>query len=413
MTKVAVRDVPKSAGDLAPLLMELRRAVMSLNATAVSREELKAAGLVVEEDGSLVVPPVGGDLPPPPQPTGLTITVGSGVIFLEWSGNQYPGHAYTEIYRAGTNDFTLASQVGQTQGSLYVDAVGVGSAAYFYWVRFVNVAGRKGPLNDQAGKPAQTALSVAALLDAITEAAENPDAPFTKMAVRAGLFYVANENSSAPMFSVVTAPIMNNGVEVPVGVYMADAWVKNGTITNAKIGNLAVDDAKISELSVSKLKAGSIAVGQWIGSQGYIGGSSGWRINADGTAEFNNVVIRGTVYASAGSFAGSISGATGNFRGQVTGGGFAGYAWPASGQTGFYIGGNGLLLGNANDGRYFQVEAGGNVFAPGFSIVNGNATFNGTINVVGQAGTRRLVITNSQILVFDDANVLRVRLGIW
>lgn len=60
----------------------------------------------------------------------------------------------------------------------------------------------------------------------------------------------------------------------------------------------------------------------------------------------------------------------------VTGGAFTGYAWPASG-TGFYIGPFGLLLGNYNTGRYFQVEESGNVYAPGLSIVNGNANFTG------------------------------------
>jgi hypothetical protein len=49
-------------------------------------------------------------------------------------------------------------------------------------------------------------------------------------------------------------------VVVPVGVYMADAFVQNGTITNAKIANLAVDNAKIANLSISSAKIQDLAV---------------------------------------------------------------------------------------------------------------------------------------------------------
>ena len=74
------------------------------------------------------------------------------------------------------------------------------------------------------------------------------------------------------------------------------------------------------------------------------------------------------------------------FRGTVTGsdfitGGYSGYAWPPAGQSGCYLGPNGLLLGNANNGKYFQVTSDGNLYAPGFYIENGNATFSGSLTV--------------------------------
>lgn len=58
----------------------------------------------------------------------------------------------------------------------------------------------------------------------------------------------------------------------------------------------------------------------------YVAGSSGWAIDADGTAEFNNAVVRGTVYATDGEFAGSLSAADGTFTGDLTaaGGTFTG-----------------------------------------------------------------------------------------
>ncbi|GHC72621.1 hypothetical protein GCM10007320_08620 [Pseudorhodoferax aquiterrae] len=205
-------------------------------------------------------------------------------------------------------------------------------------------------------------------------------------------------------FVIQTTPTTINGVAVPAGVYANDLFVKNGTITNAKIGNLAVDDAKIANLSVSKILAGSMVVGQYITSANYVAGVQGWAINAAGNAEFQNATLRGTVYASAGSIggilingsaiyssnytwqgAGFLIDSNGNAyfnnlwsRGSVMGGSYYGYAWPAAGSTGFYLGPEGLLVGNANNGRYFQLDSQGNVYAPNFSIVNGNAYFNGS-----------------------------------
>lgn len=59
------------------------------------------------------------------------------------------------------------------------------------------------------------------------------------------------------------------------------------------------------------------------------------------------------------------------YAGSLRGGSFPGYQWPGDGGGGFYLGPPGLLLGNANTGRYFQVEANGNIYAPGFNVVNG------------------------------------------
>ena len=209
-------------------------------------------------------------------------------------------------------------------------------------------------------------------------------------------------------FIVQTTPTTINGVSVPAGVYIQDAYIANGTITNAKIGAAAIDDAKIGSVSAGKITTGVLLVGTTVSSANYISGSQGWAINGQGQAEFSGVVVRGTIFASAGTFAGSLSAATGTFTGALSaatgtfagslsaaGGTFAGnlsaasgtfnggvkspnytgYAWPASG-GGFYIGPEGLLLGNYNTGAYVQFSADGQMFL-------GNASgaalaFNGT-----------------------------------
>lgn len=216
----------------------------------------------------------------------------------------------------------------------------------------------------------------------------NNATPTSAFAVRADQFYIASPSgpgiTPTVPFIVRTSATTINGVNVPAGVYMQDAFIANGTITNVKIGNAAIDDAKVANLSASKLTAGSISVGAFISSSNYVSGSQGWRINGSGSAEFSGVVVRGTVYASAGSFSGDISASSGNFRGQITGGAFQLYAFPPAGSGGgFYLGSGGLLLGNANEGKYLQVSSAGDIFAPQFSIINGAATFAGNLSAAG------------------------------
>lgn len=127
--------------------------------------------------------------------------------------------------------------------------------------------------------------------------------PTSEFVIRADNFAIApvatdnNANDGSPFF-YRTTPTVINGVTIPAGGYMKSAYIHDASITNAKIANLAVDDAKIANLSVSKLTAGSLAVGQYVQSTNYVANTSGWRINADGTAELGVASIRGQLTAA-------------------------------------------------------------------------------------------------------------------
>ncbi len=99
-------------------------------------------------------------------------------------------------------------------------------------------------------------------------------------------------------FAVQAVPTAINGQPVPAGVYIDAAYILNATVQNAQIANSAVDDSKIADLSVGKLTAGSIAADQYIQSSNYLAGTSGFRLNANGTAEFGAASIRGQLTAS-------------------------------------------------------------------------------------------------------------------
>ena len=59
-------------------------------------------------------------------------------------------------------------------------------------------------------------------------------------------------------FVIKTAPETIGGETFPAGVYIDAAFIRDGTITNAKIGKAAIDNAKIASLDASKITTGTI-----------------------------------------------------------------------------------------------------------------------------------------------------------
>lgn len=82
-------------------------------------------------------------------------------------------------------------------------------------------------------------------------------------------------------------------------MYVREAFIKDGSIDNAKIGNV-------------------------ITSYNWNGSDQGWAIVKDGWATFNNVTVRGTVYANSGVFNGAVYATDGKFRGTVEATSFVG-----------------------------------------------------------------------------------------
>ncbi|MHC3676535.1 phage tail tip fiber protein, partial [Escherichia coli] len=108
------------------------------------------------------------------KPQNFKATGGFGSVLLEWDMPNYRGHSLTEIWRGTEDDLSDAVLVATTPGQVYGDPVDPGWSG-FYWIRFVNAAGVKGPWNAVKGTPAQTQISVQAIIDQIKEeAAKSP-----------------------------------------------------------------------------------------------------------------------------------------------------------------------------------------------------------------------------------------------
>lgn len=85
-------------------------------------------------------------------------------------------------------------------------------------------------------------------------------------------------------------------------------------------GQTIIRDTVIGDGTIGNLKIGSyIQSSTWDGT-----GNVGWHINKSGYAVFNNVTVRGTVYATNGEFTGKVTATSGSFRGTVEAENFVG-----------------------------------------------------------------------------------------
>jgi hypothetical protein len=220
------------------------------------------------------------DTTPPPTPGGLSISAGFTNILLSWTDPNVSGaflnYAYTEVWRSVDNVLAHAVLQGFAPGAVYSDPVGT-NKSYYYWIRFVSQANIAGPYNSSTGTLGGTGLVGGVdLSDLIIDA--------TKLAAN------AVESGKIKDYAITTTKIANLAV--------GNAAIANLAVSNAKIQDLAVDDAKISSLAVNKLTAGSVSVGQYIQSTGYSAGTTGWKIDGNGFAEFSAASIRGLLTAS-------------------------------------------------------------------------------------------------------------------
>lgn len=146
--------------------------------------------------------------------------------------------------------------------------------------------------------------------------------------------------------------IYNNGTTVDAGFDVSTFWVGTTQANKRKPfiisnGVTYIDDAVIEKLTFSKLRD---ATGSFIVENGKV------------KADYLNVTT-------------------------ITGGTFTGYAWPAAGQKGFYLGPSGLLLGNYNGGgAYLQYDV-----ATGYLEVGGNARFSGLL-------ANTITVTSGQVI---------------
>jgi hypothetical protein len=117
---------------------------------------------------------------------------------------------------------------------------------------------------------------------------------------------------------------------------------------------------------------------------GFRAGTLTWNTAGDYMGGYGTAMTpKGLIgYNTSGQRTFMLNGQTGDvsIRGDIMGGAYVGYAWPAPGQRGFYLGAAGLLVGNGNDGRYTQITSDGDIYTPNFSSIGRQVRVTGEIS---------------------------------
>lgn len=182
---------------------------------------------------------------------------------------------------------------------------------------------------------ANAAVGSAQIADAAITSAKIANLAVGTAAIQTGAITTALiANAAVGSAQIVDAAITSAKIGL---ASVGAAAIQDLAVTNAKIANLAIDDAKVAGLSAAKITAGTIAadrldasiitskvltvdwakitnasvtsaqianaaitsakIASTIQSDNYAAGSAGWQINRAGTAEFNNITLRGKITA--------------------------------------------------------------------------------------------------------------------
>lgn len=247
-------------------------------------------GAPISGPGSAIPAPSSGsggtyvpDLTPPPTATGFTATAAISNVLVECAPQIYAaghGHGRSKLYGATWTGgalpvFADAEVITEFQGNVASYATNP-ATTWHLWLTWVTVDGVESsvPAGGTNGVVVTTGQDVSAMVAAMTGTG-NP-------------------------FTILNTPTVIDGVTFPAGTYSTNAFIQDAQITSAKIKDLAVDNAKIASMSVAKLTAGTMGIGAYIQSTNYTPGPSGtgFRINADGTAEMQAAYVRGQITAS-------------------------------------------------------------------------------------------------------------------
>lgn len=134
--------------------------------------------------------------------------------------------------------------------------------------------------------------------------------------VKLGIRYNGQEYSAGMALSLVAD---GSGVK---SQFLFDA-ARFAIINNQQSGGFTLpfvvenNQVFINSLLVKNGSIGNAQIADQINSNNWSSGAAGWMINKNGYAEFNQITVRGTVYANAGSFTGNVYATDGWFRGTV------------------------------------------------------------------------------------------------
>ena len=245
------------------------------NDRLVSAQELIDSGVFSSGTGGALVQPA-PNLTKPPKVTGLQANGAFASIFVQWSNPAFSNYSHTELWRADIDDIGMAVLIASTAVESYIDNVG-SAATKYYWARAVSDQGVKGDFNAVNGVKGTTSLEpeyVKQILTSITWKPNTTYYPFqyVRPTVENGFQYAAvdggKSGSVEPTWPTTINATVDDGTiqwtAVPVdaripfvlgaledgtpAVFMDTAYIKNASITSAKISELIADKIETGKL---------------------------------------------------------------------------------------------------------------------------------------------------------------------
>lgn len=286
--------------------------------------------------GGIVQPAAGlPNMTVPPPVSDLQVGGAFTRAILSWSPPAYGNHSLVEVARASVPDIGMAVTIGSSSANTYIDVVGGGFTGY-WWVRNVSSAGVRGPWSPPV--TATTPASHDEILKNITSAEWqpetaysifNPVAPTSEVKIGGVVIRLVAVSAGAtgaiePDWATEVASIGDTVLDGSVTWLAVEAGkipflidpvsglvvIDGAAIREASIESLQVKDgffdtmtaAKgvLSEANISIANIFNALIDNYIQSSNYSAGSTGWRISANGDAEFNNLLLRGIFQNNAG-----------------------------------------------------------------------------------------------------------------
>lgn len=187
----------------------------------------------------------------------LFSTLGGRIDLIDGAGaGSVNARIQTEATQRSNADSALASQITTVQAAVDDNTVAIQTET-------TARANADGQLFAQYTVKIDAGGKVAGF--GLASTANNTGSSSSEFAIRADRFSISAPFGvdgivDAVPFVVQATQTTINGVSVPAGTYIADAYIRNGTITNAKIGNAAIDTAKIADASIVTAKIGDAEI---------------------------------------------------------------------------------------------------------------------------------------------------------
>ena len=137
--------------DAAPTFRDLVSAGLLNLKDGVSIQGVQYSGAALLNLWESTIPDwVTSDTAPPP-PTGLAVGTDRTNVLLTWDPTDFDQYLMTQVWRATSNNLSVAAAIGSTTGETYVDSLPPAGTIYYYWIRDLAQNGLLGPFNAVSG----------------------------------------------------------------------------------------------------------------------------------------------------------------------------------------------------------------------------------------------------------------------